>query len=184
MNALLAAYDGLTLRLSRLSSGALPTLARLGFAGVLLVYFWNSARTKLGEGIFGFLSPSPSAYIQIFPKAAEAAGYDVSQFGLFHYAVVVAGTLAEVILPALIIFGLFTRLAALGMTGFVVVQSLTDVYGHGVGGDDLGRWFDAASDALIFDQRALWVLLFAVLFFQGAGPLSLDRWLSRRRGGA
>jgi putative oxidoreductase len=40
---------------------------------------------------------------------------------IFHWAVVVAGTLAEFILPLLIVIGLFTRLAAFGMIGFVIV---------------------------------------------------------------
>jgi len=84
-------------------------------------------------------------------------------------------------LPMMIVAGLFTRFAALGMIGFVIVQSLTDVYGHGVGGDDLGRWFDPASGALILDQRGLWMLMLAVLVAMGAGPLSLDRLLSRWR---
>jgi len=182
MNALLAPYDAVTRRLSDLSPSLLPTLARIVFAGVLLFYFWNSAQTKLGEGLLGFLSPSDGAYIQIFPKAVEAVGYDTTQLSAFHYLVVVAGTLAELILPLLIVIGLFTRLAALDMIGFTIVQSLTDVYGHGVGGDDLGRWFDAASGSLVFDQRGLWMLIFAVLLTMGAGPLSLDRLLSRNRG--
>ena len=83
-------------------------------------------------------------------------------------------------LPLLILIGLMTRRAALGMIGFVIVQSLTDIVGHGVGGDDLGRWFDVASGALIMDQRSLWVLPMVALVLMGAGPLSVDRWLTRR----
>ena len=157
----------------------LPLLARLSFAGVLLVYFWNSARTKLGDGLFGFLVPSNGAYIQIFPRAMEAAGYDASTLSVFHTGVVVAGMWAEFALPLLIVVGLLTRLAALGMAGFIVVQSLTDVYGHSVGGDDLGRWFDAASGSLILDQRALWLVLLAILVLRGAGAVSVDRVLGR-----
>jgi len=181
MNALLSHYDAVALRLSRISPWLVPTLARIAFAGVLLFYFWNSALTKLGDGPLGFLSPSDGAYIQIFPKAVEAVGYDTSQLSAFHYLVVLAGTVAELALPMMIVAGLFTRFAALGMIGFVIVQSLTDVYGHGVGGDDLGRWFDPASGALILDQRGLWMLMLAVLVAMGAGPLSLDRLLSRWR---
>jgi putative oxidoreductase len=55
------------------------------------------------------------------------------------------------------------------------VQSLTDIYGHMAGEKTIGGWFDAASDALILDQRAFWVLLLVVLVIKGAGPLSLDR---------
>ncbi len=178
---MIALYDRLAAGLSRIAPATLPTLARLTFAGVLLVYFWNSARTKLGDGLLGLFHPSDGAYIQIFPKAVEAAGYDFSQLGFYHWAVVTAGTWAELVLPLLILVGLFTRLASLGMIGFVVVQSLTDVVGHGVAGKDLGRWFDAASGALILDQRALWVLLLMTLVLLGAGPLSLDRYLARGR---
>lgn len=167
-------------RLDRSGDTILPTLARLVFAGVLLMYFWASAATKLGPGLFGIVRPDAGAYIQIFPRGFEAVGYDVSQFGLYHWAVVVAGTLAEFLLPALILVGLLTRLAALGMIGFVVLQSLTDIVGHSADAATIGSWFDRASGALIVDQRAFWVLALLVLVLKGAGPLSLDRLLFRR----
>lgn len=179
---MLALFDRLAGGLDRIAPAVLPTLARLAFAAVLLVYFWTSARTKLGDGLLGLFRPSDGAYIQIFPKAVEAAGYDFAQLGLFHWAVALAGTWAELLLPLLIVIGLFTRFAALGMIGFVLVQSATDILGHGVAGEDLGRWFDAASGALVLDQRALWVFLLATLVLTGGGPLSLDRLLARRRG--
>ena len=165
--------------LNRAGDAALPLLARLVFAGVLLMYYWNSGLTKLGDGIFGFLQPSAGAYVQIFPKAMEAAGYDTSQLTLFHWAVVTGGTIAEFLLPFLIIIGLFTRLAAFGMIGFVILQSLTDLYGHGGIAQEgtLGAWFDRMSDALILDQRAFWVLCLLILVFKGAGALSVDRLL-------
>lgn len=151
----------------------LATLARLVFAGVLLGYFWASGLTKIGAGLF---SPSAGAYGQIFPRQLEAAGYDPAQLGGFATLVVLAGTWAELLLPALIALGLATRLAAMGMIGFVAVQSLTDIWGHGAAA---GAWFDRASDGLIADQRALWLLLLVVLVLKGAGPLSLDRLLGR-----
>lgn len=181
MNRLLPAYDRTTALLTRLAPTLVPLLARFTFAAVLLGYFWNSAQTKLGEGVFGFLHPSDGAYIQIFPRVVDAIGYDFSKLTVYHWAVVVAGTLAELTLPVLITLGLFTRLAALGMIGFTLLQSLTDIYGHMVGGDDLGRWFDAASDSLIVDQRSFWLFLFLTLVLHGAGPLSLDRLLARLR---
>jgi putative oxidoreductase len=182
MNALMTFHARLSAMLDRFAPLVVPTLARLVFAGVLLIYFWNSARTKIGDGLFGFFQPSDGAYIQIFPKAVEAVGYDISQLGFYHWAVVTVGTWAEFTLPLLIVIGLFTRLAALGMIGFVIVQSATDVIGHGVAGDDLGRWFDVASNALILDQRGLWLVLLVTLVFLGAGPLSLGRLLSKRVG--
>ncbi|MFM7446574.1 MAG: DoxX family membrane protein, partial [Tabrizicola sp.] len=104
----------------------------------------------------------------------DVVGFDESQLGLWHRAVALAGANAELILPALIVLGLFTRAAALGMVGFVLVQSLTDIFGHGVGA---GAWFDRASDGVILDQRAFWILLLAVLISKGPGPLSADRIL-------
>ena len=170
--------DGLLADLDEWSSSWLvPSLARLVFAAVLLVYFWKSAATKLGDGFFGFVSPSVGAYAQIFPKAMEAVGYDPSQLSFLHTLIVLAGTWGEFILPLLILIGLLTRLAALGMIGFVAVQSIVDIYGHGVSGKDLGSWFDAASGSLVVDQRTFWVLLFVILVLKGAGPISVDRFL-------
>lgn len=160
-------------QLDRVGDWALPLLARLVFAGVLLGYFWSSALTKF-DGPF---TPSVGAYAQIFPKALEAVGYDPGQLGLWPRLVVLAGSYAELVLPALIVLGLATRLAALAMAGFVLVQSLTDIWGHGAAA---GAWFDRASDALIADQRALWLLLLAALVLKGAGPLAVDRLLRVR----
>ncbi len=167
--------------INRVGDALLPVLARLVFAGVLLVYYWNSGLTKLGDGLLGFLQPSSGAYVQIFPKAMEAVGYDTSQLTMFHWAVVTGGTIAEFVLPVLIVIGLFTRLAAFGMIGFIIVQSLTDLFGHGGIAHEgtLGAWFDRMSDALILDQRAFWVLGLLILVFKGAGALSVDRLLFR-----
>lgn len=173
MTALISLYTTVTNRLSSMD-WLISTLARLVFAAVLLVYFLNSGMTKLGDGISGLWTPSTGAYAQIFPRMFEAVGYDSDALSVFHTLVVVGGTWAEFILPVLIVLGLLTRLAALGMIGFVVVQSLTDVYGHGQQ-DALGAWFDRFSDAAILDQRALWVFLLLVLVIKGAGPLSFDR---------
>ncbi|UOA31255.1 hypothetical protein DSM110093_01018 [Sulfitobacter sp. DSM 110093] len=176
MSQLLGRYRNATDRLES-ADWLLSTLARFLFAAVLLVYFVNAGLTKLGDGPLGILSPSTGAYAQIFPRAFEAVGYDSSALGLFHWLVVVAGTLAEFILPVLLVLGLLTRLSALAMIGFVTVQSLTDLFGHGQW-SALGSWFDRFPDAHILDQRALWVFLLSVLILKGAGPLSLDRLLA------
>ena len=83
---------------------------------------------------------------------------------------VLLGGWAEFALPLALVLGLFTRLAALGMIGFVMMQSLTDIYGHLADPATIGAWFDRASDALILDQRALWVVLAAGSGLQGRGP--------------
>ncbi|MCY3880446.1 MAG: DoxX family protein [Rhodobacteraceae bacterium] len=156
-----------------LSPWFIPSLARLLFVAILLIYYWNSALTKIGNGI----APSLGAYAQIFPKAMEKVGYDPGQLSIFHTLVVLAGTYAEFILPALILIGLLTRLAALGMIGFVLVQSFVDITGHGLDGRAIGTWFDRLPDSVIFDQRALWVFLLLLIALKGAGPISVDRFL-------
>ncbi|AXI47434.1 hypothetical protein C1J03_16310 [Sulfitobacter sp. SK012] len=178
MTALMTLYRAIADRLDR-SDWLLPTLARLIFAGVLLMYFWVSGLTKLGDGIGGIFTPSTGAYAQILPRLLESVGYDTDQLPGFYTVFVLLGTWAEFILPALIVLGLFTRLAALGMIGFVTLQSLTDLYGHGSLGDPkvFGAWFDRFPDSIIMDQRALWVFLLLVLVMKGAGPLSFDNAL-------
>ncbi|WP_293449779.1 DoxX family membrane protein [Planktotalea sp.] len=180
MRRLIALQDRL---IAPLGSGdaALPFAARFAFAASLAMYFFNSGLTKIGDGLTGIFQTSLGAYAQIFPRAMETAGYDVKQLGLFHWAVVTAGTWAEFILPALIIIGLFARFASIGMIGFIVVQSLTDLFGHGAWEDTavLGAWFDRMPDGVILDQRMFWVLTLAIIVFKGAGWLSLDRFLNR-----
>lgn len=179
MNALISLHNSVFSRLER-ADWIAPTLARFVFAAVLMIYYWNSGLTKLGDGVMGFMKPSTGAYVQIFPRVFEAVGYDTSQLSIFHWAIVVAGTWAEFILPLLIVVGLFTRLAALGMIGFVVLQSLTDIVGHYAEPETIGAWFDRFENSAIMDQRAMWVFLLVVLVVKGAGPLSLDRLLARR----
>lgn len=155
--------------------------ARLVFAAVLLPYYWASGLTKLGDGLLGVFRPSIGAYAQIFPRAMESAGYDTGQLTILHTLVVLVGTWAELILPLLILLGLATRLAALGMIGFVLVQSATDIFGHGLRNEPggVGAWFDRVPDSLIMDQRTLWVFVLLVLVIRGAGLVSLDRVVER-----
>lgn len=182
MDRLISLHNSIFAAIDRSMGGLVPLFARFVFAATLLGYFWSSAMTKLGDGVMGIFVPSTGAYAQIFPKQMEAVVYDVSQLSFFHTLVVLAGTWAEFILPLLIVIGLFTRLAALGMIGFVVVQSLTDLYGHGgiAHAETLGAWFDKVPDSAILDQRAFWMLIFITLVIKGAGALSLDRILSRQ----
>ncbi|WP_380053299.1 DoxX family protein [Falsihalocynthiibacter sp. SS001] len=180
MHTLIRFYDFVVSLITSIAgTWLLPTLARFTFAATLLIYYWNSAWLKLGDGIFGLFSPSVGAYAQIFPKAMEAVSYDIGQLSWFHWLVVVAGTTAEFVLPALIVLGLFTRLASIGMIGFITVQSLTDLYGHGgiEQPETLGAWFDRFPDSVILDQRLFWISILVILIIKGAGPISLDRIL-------
>lgn len=160
-----------------LSPVLLPTLARFLFLASLFLYYWNSGLTKLGEGLTGLFRPDAGAYIQILPRVFAEAGYNPSAIGPVGQTIVLAGTWAEFILPVLIVLGLLTRLAALGMVGFVAVQTWVDVTGHGA---ELGAWFDRHADGLL-DERAFWIFPLVLLVLKGAGPLSLDALLARRQ---
>ena len=156
--------------------------ARFVFAGVLFVYLFNSALTKIGDGFFGFLTITDNAYFQILPSVVERFDYDASQVPFFPYDIIVAaGTYSEFILPVLIVVGLFTRLAALGMIGFVAVQSFVDIAFHGVDEKTIGALFDRFSDSVIVDQRSLWVFLLIYLVIRGPGLLSLDALWTRKQ---
>ena len=158
----------------------LGLIARFAFAAVLWFYFLNSAQTKVGEGIAGFFSISPGAYYQIALPAVEAAGGDVDAVAFFPWGlIVVMGTYAEFILPLLIVIGLFSRIAALGMIGFIAVQTLVDVTVHKIGAEAIGAWFDRVPDAVIADQRLLWLVPLMVISIKGPGALSVDSLLKK-----
>lgn len=158
----------------------LGLLARFAFAAVLFMYFFNSALTKFAGSPF---SIDDAAYFQIIPPIVEAAGYDASQVAFFPWGLMVyAGSYGEVILPILVVLGLFTRIAAIGMIIFVIVQSYVDIAFHNADAATIGAWFDNLSNATILDQRTLWVFLFAYLAVKGPGMVSLDYLIGRSLG--
>ncbi|MCH2095983.1 MAG: DoxX family membrane protein, partial [Rhodobacteraceae bacterium] len=141
MNRLITLHNAIFDEIEK-ADGVIPLLARFVFAATLLNYFWVSALTKTGDGVLGLFKVTAGGFGQIFPKQAESVLWDVSQMSVFQKVVVLAGTWAEFILPVLIVVGFATRLASIGMIGFVVVQSLTDLYGHGgiAHGETLGAF--------------------------------------------
>ncbi|MFX0544094.1 hypothetical protein ACEWPL_000925 [Roseovarius sp. S1116L3] len=79
----------------------------------------------------------------------------------------------------LIAIGLATRLAALRMSGFVIVQSLTDLRPRPlVLAEAVGVWFHRLPDSAIMDQRALLVSVLPVMVINGADQL--DRLAAQR----
>ena len=149
--------------------------ARFAFAGILLMYFWNSALTMISSGPLGFLTPSTGAFAQILPQMMQAVSYDQTQIPFFPYhVIVIAGTWAEFVLPAMVVLGLFTRFASLGMIGFIVVMSYVDINGLGADATAIGALFDGNPSAMISDQRLLWCFLLTVLVLNGPGKISLD----------
>jgi putative oxidoreductase len=177
MRALVSLHSRVFGALEAAAPMLIPTMARIIFAGTLFVYYWNSGLTKWGSGPF---SPDLGAYIQILPRAFDAVGYDPSALGPLATPIVILGTWSEFILPVLIVVGLFTRIAAIGMIGFVIAQTWVDIVGHGVGTETIGVWFDNSPSGDIVDQRAFWIFLLLVLVLRGAGPLSLDAILGGR----
>ena len=162
-------------------SWLLGLLARLAFAAVLFLYFWNSAMTKIGEGLFGIFSIQDSAYYQILGEAGMTAyEFDTANIPWFVDLIVMTGTWAEIVLPPMIILGLFTRIAAIGMSVFVLVQSWVDINIHKVDAGTIGALFDRDSASVIMDQRALWLFVFVALILKGAGSISLDKLLANR----
>lgn len=156
-------------RLGSVGASVMSFIARFLITSVLLRFFINSFLTKI-DG-FGL---SAGAFMQILPKQMAAVGYDPGAISWPLHLVVLAGTLAEPLLPLLVILGLATRPAALGMIGFVLVMSLTDIYGLGVDAATVGRMFDGDPYGVILDQRLLWGFLLLVPLWLGGGAASLD----------
>ena len=183
INTLMGLYCKVFAVIERATDGWLVGLAaRLAFASVLLVFFINSALTKVGSGPLGIFSPSVGAYAQILPEMMKSVGFNVSKIAFFPYGIIVLlGTWAEFILPVLIVIGLFTRAASLAMIGFIIVMSYVDITGHGVDAKTIGAPFDGLPTGLIADQRLLWIFLLLVLVVKGAGALSLDALLCRSK---
>lgn len=159
----------------------LSLFARFIFLAVLCFYYLNSASLKVEEGFVGFFTPSFSAYIQILSESTLTAyDFEAENLPFFLKLIVYLGTYMEFLLPILIVLGLFSRLAALGMIAFVIVQSFVDYAFHEVDPQTFGAWFDTDSASLILDQRLLWVFLLTVIVIKGGGALSLDNLLSRQ----
>jgi putative oxidoreductase len=71
-------------------------------------------------------------------------------------------------------------MAALGMIGFIAVQSFVDIAFHHADEKTIGALFDRFPDSVILDQRALWMVLLVTLAVRGAGMVSLDHLLGGR----
>lgn len=174
-------YCTIIAMITRLTDGwFLPLAARIVFLAVLFFYYLNSFFTKVGEGFAGFFQIQDGAYYQIVPAAMEAAEYDTANVSLLADLMVFFGTYMEIILPVFIVAGLLTRLSALGMIGFIGVQSFVDIQYHGAEEKLIGALFDRFPDAAISDQRLLWVFVLGVLVIKGGGTISLDRLFARK----
>lgn len=150
MQRLLSTYDILTAWLaSRLPEGLALLLTRVALAGI----FWRSGRTKVEEGTL--FSLSEQAY---FLFEYEYTGLPIPPAIATQMA-----TLAEHLLPTLLVLGLLTRFSALGLFVMTLVIQIF-VY----------------PDAF-WQTHILWFAMAAVLVSRGGGMFSLDATLAARR---
>ena len=148
--AVISRYDAAV----RWLRGALPESILLLFVrAVLGGIFWRSGQTKVVEGTWFQLSDTTYELFR-----TEYAGVPLPP----EFAAVIANT-AEHILPALLLAGLFTRGAALGLLGMTLVIQLV-VYPD--------AWWP---------EHSLWAALALVLVLRGGGMLSADAMLTRGR---
>lgn len=177
--SLMRFYERVFAFIDRVTEGwLLPTLARFVFLAVLFLFFVNAGFVKIGDGFFGFLNPSLGAYFSIVPEAIQKAGMDVSNLSLGTQLIVLAGTWGEILLPVMIVVGLLTRIACLGMIVFIAVMTYVDVNMPGVKPETIGSLFDGKAEGK-WDDHLLWAFLVLIPVLKGPGPISVDFVLGR-----
>jgi putative oxidoreductase len=135
-----------------------PSLTQLVLRFALAVPFWRSGVNKWD----GFLQLNEVAVLLFsseFKLHLPGGPYDFPAPALMAF---VAGS-AEVMLPVLLVLGLATRFAALGLLAMTVVVQLTVPAG--------------------WSLHVTWAAMALALIAWGPGRVSLDHWLGRRSGG-
>jgi putative oxidoreductase len=134
---------------SRFVEGAALLLTRLALAGI----FWRSGRSKIEDGTWFTISKG-TRYLFAEEYAAVPLPPDIAM---------VMATVAEHVLPALLLVGLATRLSALGLIGMTLVIQIF-VFPE--------AWWPV---------HALWMAMALILVTRGAGLYSLDAVIGSRR---
>jgi len=151
MKRLFVLYDACIARLnSAMPEGVILLFMRVVLAGV----FWRSGQTKT-EGSWLTLKDSTYALFE-----TEYSGLPLPP----HLAANLA-SLAEHILPVLLVLGLFTRFSALGLLCMTLIIQIF-VYPD--------AWWT---------EHSLWSAMALVLIVKGGGLLSADAALVRMRNG-
>jgi putative oxidoreductase len=124
----------------------------------LFIIFWKSVQTKIVGG-------------ELFGQKLNVFNIGDSTFFLFEYEYALPlipvnlatylGTFSEFIFSLLLIFGLFTRFAALGLLGITLVIQFF-VYPQ--------AWAES---------HAFWAIAAAAILFLGAGRASIDQLIHR-----
>ncbi len=143
-NAALTALQRLTGFLDRVPYSVLAVPLRLALATV----FWNSAMTKLDDW---------NAAVTLFVEEYKVPALPPEVAAYLAVSI-------ELSMPVLLVFGLFTRAAALVLLGMTTVIEVF-VY------------------PLAWPTHIQWAAMLLVLLCRGPGALALDRLLWRRFGG-
>ncbi len=154
------------------------TLARAGFAAVLLPWFLIGGLTKIAGMTLSVGPPaglwplSLGAYYAFLPDVmAENAVPTPGQ-----HAFVLAMTMAELVLPVMVLAGILGRLSAVLLIAHLwVVAAATGQLLRA------GALFDASPFDPGADRVLLWSLVLLPVAVHGAGPLSIDGLLARLR---
>ncbi|QPC99030.1 DoxX family protein [Qipengyuania soli] len=147
MRSLLSAYDSLTAWLaSRLPESLALLVLRVALGGI----FWRSGRTKIEEGTLFSISDQAYALFE----------YEYTGLPLPPAIATPMATLAEHLLPLLLVLGLFTRFSALGLLVMTLVIQVF-VYPE--------AWWQT---------HILWFAMAAILVSRGGGLFSLDAALA------
>ncbi|WP_369026102.1 DoxX family protein [Qipengyuania sp. RANM35] len=150
MRSLLSAYDSLTAWLaSRLPESLALLVLRVALGGI----FWRSGRTKIEEGTLFSISDQAYALFE----------YEYTGLPLTPAIATPMATLAEHLLPLLLVLGLLTRFSALGLLVMTLVIQVF-VYPE--------AWWQT---------HILWFAMAAILVSRGGGLFSLDAALAGRR---
>ena len=169
MNAIISRYQSATSFITRYVEDIAALLLRLLGAKVFIesgLGKWNGwfdfNEQKYDLFLYEFFCPDPireGALLLCDPKTLE---YEEGSFMItFVESLAFMAGIAEVVLPALLILGLFTRVGALGLLGMVLFIQLAvfPTWEH---------WWNPA---------AWWAVVMVAIFARGPGLFSLDRLL-------
>lgn len=155
----------------------LTSFSRCAFAATLLPWFAISALSRfpghdlsMGPAVDGWFVTIGAVYAYL-PDTVATGQAMPGTAGMVY----VAGmSLAELVLPVLIVAGLAARWAAVGL---VLHQAIAMAMASPSGW--AGALFDASPFDMVPDQLLLWCALLAPVIVHGAGPVSLDAGLRR-----
>lgn len=147
------------------------TLARAGFGAVLLPWFAIGGLTKIAGLTLSVGPPagvwplSLGAYYAFLPEVMTQNAVPTAG----HHAFVLFMTLLELLLPLMVVAGVFGRLSASLLIAHIWVASLATGQLFGT-----GRLFDASPFDPGPDRVLLWSLVLLPIAVHGAGPISID----------